>query len=236
MLKTQTYNMRTSDLQNKENIENAEKHNLRISGNQVGHKPGQRSIDGPTLLANASYEILVQNTIRSLFDSRDMSKMSRTDVSKLKLSTVEDEMLNDQQIQEKIQYIFDQIFRPYFEYNQNQNTSIVSNNCGNFIITWSQFEDAVNNNGQDQENTSTDLLKKMFDKVDIYKRGYLNTEQLLDLIKDDIINGHEEYSKQQLKKAGKDTNINYNTIESETYAGNLENNLAVSSSKLNLSA
>lgn len=41
----------------------------------------------------------------------------------------------------------------------------------------------------------------------------------MEVIQDDIINGHEEYSKQQLKKQSLQLNFNYNTIESETYGG-----------------
>jgi len=42
---------------------------------------------------------------------------------------------------------------------------------------------------------SRDTLISMFNKADIERNGYINKKQLLDCIKDDIINGHQEYVK-----------------------------------------
>lgn len=39
------------------------------------------------------------------------------------------------------------------------------------------------------------LLQQMFDKADIDSKGFISKDQLFEVIKDDILNGHVEYSK-----------------------------------------
>jgi hypothetical protein len=91
-----------------------------------------------------------------MFSSRDVTK---ADISLIRHSIDLDEIMDDDQIQEKVLFIFDKIFQPYFDFNQNQNKSLISNDDNNQILTWNQFEDAVNNNSQDQEKTSINLLR-----------------------------------------------------------------------------
>lgn len=67
----------------------------------------------------------------------------------------------DRSIQDNIEQIFSQIFSPYFDFNQTGlNQSLAINPFNNAIITWEQFEDAINNNSQEtQEKTSVTLLR-----------------------------------------------------------------------------
>lgn len=54
----------------------------------------------------------------------------------------------------------------------------------------------------------------MFDKADTAKRGYLSKNQLMEVIKDDIMNGHDEYSRMNSVKS---QIFNLNCAESEIF-------------------
>lgn len=69
----------------------------------------------------------------------------------------------------------------------------------------------------------------MFDEADTFKRGYLSKEQLMEVIKDDIINGHVEY---QRRTSGKSQLLGFNTVDSDRFSTTTP---AINQSKLNAS-